>query len=292
MITTINEWRMQNELRRQQVIPFQEPEFKSKSIYGHLADAFIDLTVMKSDDYHSISNPQDQVYKVYNEAFANAFVPGGSYDNTLNQYVYQFIHSYNPIEDKELYNQSFIDDLLKEDESILDRSNAFEFVQIILEEPKLKDVFTEDGYKQFTEIAKDVFDEDVNNMLYPIQESYDSNEDGLIDCWRVVNYVADPDGDYYVGIMKHGGVGVYWSYDEKAAEAHWGEAGGHTITLHGKVSVENVDWLETVTKATYDLKEEKEIKIKDKGNVLIIGYTDNKNVREIILDQPVVVKAN
>jgi len=222
MITTINEWRKINELRQQQVIPFEEPEYKSKSIYDHLVDAFIDLKVMNINDYYSISNPQDQVYKIYNNAFTNAFVPGSSYDNTLNQYVYQFISSYNPLEDKELYNQSFIADLLKEDDSILDRSNIFELGQIILEEPELKDVFTEDGYKQFTEIAKDVFDEDVDNMLYPVQSSYDSSEDGLIDCWRVVNYVADPDGDYYVSIMKHGGVGVYWSYNENAAEAHWG----------------------------------------------------------------------
>jgi len=86
---------------------------------------------------------------------------------------------------------------------------------------------------------------------------------------------------------------VYIGHIMKTLQKHiGGEVGGHTITLHGKVSVENVDWLETVTKATYDLKEEKEIKIKDKGNVMIIGYTDNKNDKEIILDEPVVVKAN
>jgi hypothetical protein len=43
-------------------------------------------------------------------------------------------------------------------------------------------------------------------------------------------------------------LGVYWSYDENAAEAHWGYSGGRSafVTLHAKIPKQFIDWETTL----------------------------------------------
>ena len=45
--------------------------------------------------------------------------------------------------------------------------------------------------------------------------------------------------------IKYQGVGIYWSWEEGAAECHWG-TGGPSVTLHGVINEDNVDWEGTI----------------------------------------------
>ena len=56
--------------------------------------------------------------------------------------------------------------------------------------------------------------------------------------------------------------GIYWSWDENAAEAHWGEFGNGDVEwlLHAEASYNDIDWVETIVKNCHSsYQAEKEI---------------------------------
>jgi hypothetical protein len=278
-----------NEDRRQHIIPFEEPEFQKLSIHAHLQDAFYDLSMMRPDMYYSHGNPEDKMTKLRDKVF-NFVVMEGDGDDTsvLTEYVWQFARTYDPIDDSEMYTKKFIKYALSEEEDALE--DIYKFAEIAAKESNIKTVFSNAGWVQFKRLAGNIMDSDMENMQYAVESSYKENENGLIECWRVVDYVPGPNDDYYINIMAHGGVGVYWSWDEDAAHAHHGTSGAHSIRLHGFISVENVDWYETMWKNVTHLKDEKEIRTINNGNIMIVGYHDNENDQYVKLERPVVVK--
>src|SRR5208282_2177754 len=62
--------------------------------------------------------------------------------------------------------------------------------------------------------------------------------------------------------IKYQGVGIYWSWDENAAECHWG-TGGPSVTLHGVINKNNVDWEGTIYANMFPTlgQEEKEVRL-------------------------------
>ncbi len=62
--------------------------------------------------------------------------------------------------------------------------------------------------------------------------------------------------------IKYQGVGIYWSWDENAAECHWG-SGGPSVTLHGVIQKNNVDWEGTIYANMFPTlgQEEKEVRL-------------------------------
>jgi hypothetical protein len=290
MITTINEFRKIFELRQQQVIPFEEPEYRNKHVHEHIKDALMDLSVMRADTYFSNGNPDDEIDALIDKAFEFILKEGDGDDTTVvMEYIYNFVNHYDPnSSDRDMYSDVFIEYALKEDEDILE--DMFKFSELAAAESDVKSVFSEEGWIQFKRIAKNLFDADIEPMVDVVTSSYDTDELGLISCWRVVDYVPNTDGDYYVNIMAHGGVGVYWSWDENSADSHNGNSAGHSITLHGKISVEDVDWYDTTWKNAYHLRDEKEIRTKNDSKIMIVGFHDNKTDQYVELDDAVVVK--
>lgn len=281
-----------NELRSQLTIPFKEKQFKGKSVHGHLEDALIDLKAGDPKTYFSKSNPEAEIEKWYEKTLERV-VDDPDYPDTTTDYVYNFLYTYDPNDEdyKEYYNWKEIEDALKDDEDYLDGNHHFDLAKYLSENTRsVKDIFTEDGYKEFMKISRQKFEEDTQDMQYTVKDGYDKDEDGLIDCWRTVAYTAGSEKDVYLNIMKHGGVGVYWAWDEDKAEAYWGESGGYSITLHGKVSVEDVDWSETLYRSAYGLKEEREIRMNDGGKILILGYHDDEIDKFIQFEEPYLVK--
>lgn len=66
--------------------------------------------------------------------------------------------------------------------------------------------------------------------------------------------------------------GKYWSWDENAAEAHWGEfSNGHVQwLLHAKATYDQIDWVNTIVKNCHKQWEhEKEITLFDKPIALL-----------------------
>jgi hypothetical protein len=268
-------------------IPFREKAYKGKSVHEDLVDALTDLQTMKPDKYFSNGNPRVEIDKVTDEAFK--MILDSDDEFLLSTYVFSFVNNHDPKDEKYLFNKETIKQLKKDVglDDIQDFSS---------EAAKLADVrtlFSKKGLVEFLDDSRVIFDEDISDMLNTVEDSFDKDEDGLIDIWRTVKYNKGDKKDLYERITKgFKGVGVYWTWEEGAAEAHWGESGGHSITLHAKVSVENVDWLTTVYDSAYGLKEEKEIRIKNNGNVMIIGFHDDEINKYIELENgPLVVKA-
>jgi hypothetical protein len=83
-------------------------------------------------------------------------------------------------------------------------------------------------------------------------------KDGIITIWRVMT-VSDKWLQSLPFDVKR--LGMYWSYEEDAAEAHWGRDNSHEIRIQTSVREEYVDWSQTIN-ANIDLQigeDEKEI---------------------------------
>lgn len=273
--------------RAQLTLPFKEKRYKGKSVHGHLEDAFIDLRIIDADKYSSKASPDSKI----DEARDSVFQMLIDEQSNWTEYVGNFINAYDPREDeyKSMYDDEILGKLL---DDIDDDNFYYEFCDRLTNEiSKLDELFSKDGWNEFERISNDKIDEDSYNMIDTVKDSYKSNDGGLIDCWRTVGYSKGDAKDVYLNIMKHGGVGVYWAWDESKAEAYWKESGGHEITLHGKVSVENVDWETSIYASCYYLNEEREIRVNAGGFVMIVGYRDDEIDKYIEFDEPFVVKA-
>jgi hypothetical protein len=92
--------------------------------------------------------------------------------------------------------------------------------------------------------------------------------DGRIDIWRSITVKPDWIQN---GILKHP-LGVCWSHVEGAAEAHFGDfsAENRLVVLHGRVSIDDVDWqISVITNA--QAEEEREIRLKDDAVVEVLS---------------------
>lgn len=149
----------------------------------------------------------------------------------------------------------------------------------------LKSNFSEDGYQMFLKHVYTIFNSDSSEMISTVEEEF--SKGGYVDIWRAVVYKTE---DLSKIKNKFEGVGVYWSWDEDSAESYHSEFRDYDITLHGKATTESIDWKNSLYKNVYTLKCEKEIQLKDKSSIMIVGFHDNKSNKYVKLDEPIVVK--
>ena len=84
---------------------------------------------------------------------------------------------------------------------------------------------------------------------------------------------------------RYKGIGVYWSWDKKRAEAHWGAGNKEKILLVVDIKKVNIDWITTIfVNCRLNIgKEEAEIRVK-KGTQLKIKYIIRENGEKIDLN--------
>lgn len=73
--------------------------------------------------------------------------------------------------------------------------------------------------------------------------------------------------------------GNYWSWDEHAAEAHWGsfKNGDVKWLLVGQATLNQIDWVGTLAKnASYDYESEKEIQLKPGARVALVRWEQRR----------------
>ena len=92
--------------------------------------------------------------------------------------------------------------------------------------------------------------------------------DHKLTLWRCITAPRDwkPEGRH---------PGIYWSYLETAAEAHWGSFGGEDIkwTMQTTVPLEAINWEQTlIMNAQPDYQDEKEIRLREDFPVAIDKY--------------------
>lgn len=288
--------------RNQLELPFHKKKgakasIHDKPIHVHVLNALQDMSVMKAERYNSVGNPVDS----WDAAFEDAFQMMMSSDQDWeDKYTYRFVYKYDVFNDTDkVYSKKFIKDNEFDKSENYDHNNISDAMQ--------KDIdaaLTPKGRKVWMTCVRDQFTEELNqtSALSTMYKSYEKDPKGLIDVWRAVDYVLedadkDEDGkkfkDMYDKMTKmYKWAGMYWTWDHDAAQTYWGSNNSKKVPLIlcGKVAVQDVDWVETVYKNGYYLNEEKEVRIKDGGKVLIYAMkmaTDN--YKELEMENPVVV---
>ena len=104
--------------------------------------------------------------------------------------------------------------------------------------------------------------------------------DGTIDIWREMTV----DENWLKKLPQSGKhLGIYWSWDEAAAEAHWGHSGGLRVQIKSSVREEHVNWHDTII-LNMDIslgEEEKEIRLFKNTELKIEEmYVDGKYVMD------------
>jgi hypothetical protein len=156
----------------------------------------------------------------------------------------------------------------------------------------IEEALNKKGLQLLDQRYKEVFDRnlDKNGVYKAILLSYKKNG-GLIDVWRAINYRKGASArDLYEEILgKYKGVGFFWSWKRQGAIVYWmADRGGTQVVMHGRVRVDDVDWMSTIYKGSYYLRSEDEIALHEEtGKVMISSFEmEGKAVR---LDTPVVV---
>jgi hypothetical protein len=283
-IKSINEWRQQLE------IPFDK---NGKPAHINVLDGLLDIqTKTKLSSYTSsvkvetlLSDAEDNAFEYFNDGFEDEYM--------REIFGVDFLEGYNS---KDLYTDEFIKDVT---ETTTD--NYGEQVKDIMDFSDILDVFENEysndisnilnkkGQEQFEKYERDRlydhFQDEVSDFTYSLDSIENGTEfgDDLISVWRVISYNKAPwtgenqTPDEYQEIIKRGNVGEYWSWDESAAEPHWGNGGGIDLVLHGLVKPENVNWVQTLYKNAYHLKEEREIEIIPGKEILLYDVTTYSN---------------
>ena len=94
-----------------------------------------------------------------------------------------------------------------------------------------------------------------------------SAQDGKILVWRVI---AAPSDWIQKGIFERS-LGIFWSWSEGSAEAHWAGAGVEYL-IASSISPKDVDWIDTLaTNADTSQEEEREIRVNEGTPMPILG---------------------
>lgn len=89
-----------------------------------------------------------------------------------------------------------------------------------------------EGRERVLEEMQGLYDE----AVYRVEHELDG-----ADCWRAVTLPATVDP------QTHEGLGVYWAYDEHAAEAHWGELGKQPVTYRARIDTRYINKSGTIS---------------------------------------------
>lgn len=136
---------------------------------------------------------------------------------------------------------------------------------------------TEDFKNWLTYELRARFDDAVDNIKDKIKP------DGTIDIWRRIK-VDDIWVNHLIQAGKH--LGIYWSWDERAAEAHWGDTAKNSNALiKSSIKEQYIDWNNTID-ANMNLvlgEDEKEITLFKNTSLKIEElYIDGQDVEDVM----------
>lgn len=169
------------------------------------------------------------------------------------------------ISDTEIYTKEFIDNYIKENDYLLTD---------YIERNDLDEDDTDEILKSY-DFRNDII-ADINDNYYEFcqdMELYISADD-KIKLYRMIT----TDENWLNHLKKDGKhLGIYWSYEENAAQAHWADVGKHNdalITI--EIKQDYIDWIDTIHQNidnTY--KEEKEIRLYKNTKIKILELKIN-----------------
>ena len=132
--------------------------------------------------------------------------------------------------------------------------------------------YPEEEINEDNQDFKDWVRKQVENKYFDVEYALHDviNLNNTVDIYRAMT-VSENWLEHLVQQGKH--LGIYWSYDPNAAEAHWARAdNSHEVLIHGKVPETSVDW-ESTFMLNMDIalgEDEKEIRLYDGVPVTIL----------------------
>jgi len=244
-----------------------------KTVYEDVEDAFEDNQVMRPKQYTTEMSDVDDLVEAATPAAMK--VLQDSVEFSIIDYIYDFIY-------KNAEDDNWVPNFWKEhDVDITDNFDYDKITDLFVNEIDINDALTDEGKEAWTEYFTNTFNDEIQDMLWTVGQSMDKN-DGLIDVWRSIQFSKEDYDDVYNAITKghHGGVGIYWSWEEDTANAYGGR-GGTEIMLHGQVRPEDIEWEDTLMKTVYYLKHEKELEMKDTSAIKLVGMSIYKGSKRI-----------
>lgn len=128
-------------------------------------------------------------------------------------------------------------------------------------------------------LDRDFWIELIDSLNYTVDEF---GFDDKIPVYRKVTIPKNID-DLEKVITNYNGVGNYWTYEEDKAEAYNASniTNSQDITMKAYVNVSDVDWEITFDRTVYNLREEREIYIKDNSTVELFGIQLHSKEEEL-----------
>lgn len=122
----------------------------------------------------------------------------------------------------------------------------------------------------FYDLVKNELENNFEDAFYNISDRIYS---GKITIFRAMT-VAD---DWVNHLKKQGKrLGIYWSWDEDAAEAHWGKNHKNTAVLKSEIAEKHVNWKSTLeNNVNSSLSDEREITLYKNTPIKLLGLTIN-----------------
>jgi len=158
----------------------------------------------------------------------------------------------------DIINKNLIDQWLSD--SYLDEMFKYMYAQENeLDPEELEDMDLETN-KNFEEWFKYKIEELYESTIYKF--NYEIINGNVIEIWR--DLIVD---EKWIDHLKTVGsrLGIYWSWDEDAAEAHWGygsETKKIPVKIQSEINVNYIDWIETIKlNMNPSGEEEKEIRL-------------------------------
>ena len=213
----------------------------------------------------------------------------GEYSDPSEASVFEFIEkNYEDLTHDEKLKKELLQALT--DRNVLDETvinemsiQGMDYTEVITPE-YIKQVEMSDNFERFIAYYKYEYnlinsdDEEIENtkefknwFVYELRARYGDavdkitdkiKPDGTIDIWRRIT--VDDEENRWINHLADAGkhLGIYWSWDERAAEAHWGNAARHNDALiKSSIKEEYIDWKNTLY-ANMDMslgEDEKEI---------------------------------
>ena len=266
-LKSINEWRNQLE------IPFDGDK---KPSHINVLDAIQELSLKSKKKYNDIIKdikPPDEYYDHYKKEAFDEMID--DIENHISEY------------DVEAIKYEFFDGITWE---LIDYDRYVEIEQIekddledgdlehLILDLKEKGLFTilnnvsEVGKEKLLKIINDVLLENLYD--YDFMSNIELNKDGLVKIWRAIN--IDDKIDEFEEVMKYENIGIFWSWTPDGAIPYGSIKYGKEYILHGLVNPKDINWVETIKKNTYYLREEREIEVNSNSNILIYKTETDK----------------
>lgn len=145
-----------------------------------------------------------------------------------------------------------------------------------LSDPKVK--------RQYAKFVKEYFRENIENFEWTIRRKLLPGKSSIL----VYREIQAPKDWIQKGGLTNRALGIYWSWDESAAEAHWAGTGGVNYLIKAEVALKDINWVATLAK-NVDVslgEEEKEIEINPYARVKLHGVYE-RNYRHTGAEIPI-----